>query len=186
MRGRITVHRPRIAEVADRGADVRVRRAPADVAAHPLGDLGVVVGVAFLQQLHPGHDLARGAAPALGRVAVDERCLDGMLLPARASSSIVVTSWPSQMATSVRHASTRRPSTRTVQATHMPSSHPSLTPASLRRNGPGEPARNRPGPRSWPRLDNKRRSRSRGAWSLSVPKTGAAITAARRLRTRPV
>src|SRR4051812_23074491 len=53
------------------------------IACHPLGDLGVVVGVAFLQQLHPGHDLARGAASALGRVAVDERCLDGMQLPAR-------------------------------------------------------------------------------------------------------
>ena len=40
----------------------------------------------------------------------------------------MVTSWPSQATASVRQASTRRPSTQTVQAPHVPWSQPFLVP----------------------------------------------------------
>src|SRR4029453_7731932 len=70
----------RVADLADRGADVGVGGAAADVAAHPFGDLRVAGGVPLLQQRHRRHDLARGAVAALERVMDDEGTLHGMQL----------------------------------------------------------------------------------------------------------
>src|SRR5882757_4681361 len=58
----------------DRGDNVRVCAAPADVPAHPLPDLARRAGVFLRDASHPGHDLTGGAVAALERVVVDE-CL---------------------------------------------------------------------------------------------------------------
>src|SRR5580704_7512565 len=56
----------------------------------------------------------------------------GCSSPAAARPSIVVTSRPSHATASVRHASTRRPSTHTVHAPHVPWSQPFFDPVSPR------------------------------------------------------
>ena len=68
----------------DRRADVRVRGAAADVAAHELGDVLVGGGVALLEQLDGGHDLPGRAVAALERVVLDERLLHRVQLAAGA------------------------------------------------------------------------------------------------------
>src|SRR3954447_15895555 len=69
-----------VADVADRGADVRIGGAAADVPAHELADVLLGGGVALLDQLERGHDLPRGAVAALERVVFDERALHRMEL----------------------------------------------------------------------------------------------------------
>src|SRR4029077_18416309 len=56
----------------------------------------------------------------------------GCSSPSAARPSIVVTSRPSHATASVRHASTRLPSTHTVHAPHVPWSHPFFDPVSPR------------------------------------------------------
>ena len=62
---------------------------------------------------------------------MNARCIGCSSSPS-ASPSIVVISWPSQAIASVRQASTRRPSTQTVQAPHVPWSQPFLVPVRSR------------------------------------------------------
>src|ERR1700733_4653535 len=61
-----------------RGSDLRVSRAAADVAAHPLADLLIGRRMALTDAAHSGHDLAGGTEAALERVLVDKRLLDRM------------------------------------------------------------------------------------------------------------
>src|SRR5215208_1801196 len=70
----------RIAHLADRGPDVGIGRAAADVAAHELRDVLVGRRVALLDQLDRGHDLARCAVTALQGVVLNEGALHGMQL----------------------------------------------------------------------------------------------------------
>ena len=119
--------------------------AAADVAAHPLADLGVAQrrrrparsAVTWLGQpaLDLGQhadrraDLARRAVAALEAVMLDEGRLHRMQLVAGAPSpSMVVISSPSCITASVRQELMRRPSTSTVQAPHWPWSQPFLVP----------------------------------------------------------
>ena len=64
--------------VRDRGDDVGVGAATADVAAHPLADLGIRSRVALLDTADAGHDLPGRAVAALERVFVDEGLLQRM------------------------------------------------------------------------------------------------------------
>ena len=68
--------------VLDRGHDVVIGPAAADVAAHPVADLLGRAGVTLLDARHAGHDLSRRAIPALEGVALDEGGLQGMELVA--------------------------------------------------------------------------------------------------------
>src|SRR4029077_3512189 len=62
----------------DRGDDVGVGAAAANVAAHPFPDLRGRSGVALLNAPQAGHDLAGGTRAALKRVLVDEGLLQPM------------------------------------------------------------------------------------------------------------
>src|SRR5437764_11210875 len=64
-----------VPHLADGRTNVLVRRAAADVAAHPLPDLRVAGGVPLVEQRGRGHDLPGRAVPALERVVLDERLL---------------------------------------------------------------------------------------------------------------
>ena len=79
-------------------------------------------------------DLARRAVPALEAVVLDEGGLHRVQSISRGHPSIVVTCRPLTLAASVRHESTRRPSTRTVQAPHCPWSQPFFVPVSASRS----------------------------------------------------
>src|SRR5262249_20198484 len=61
--------------LVDRGDDVRVGRAAADVATHIFADVGSVRGMAFVDAGHRRHVLARRTVAALEGVVVDERLL---------------------------------------------------------------------------------------------------------------
>src|SRR5919201_6918436 len=82
-----------LAHLADGGNDVRVSGAPADVAAHPLGDLGIgqrrrgfdirrdIAGparIVFGEQRDGGADLPGGAVAALESIMTYERGLHRM------------------------------------------------------------------------------------------------------------
>ena len=59
--------------------DARIGAAAAEIAAHRFADaLGIVAGLAFMDQADRAHDLARRAEAALERVMGDERGLNGM------------------------------------------------------------------------------------------------------------
>src|SRR5882757_11353887 len=58
--------------LVDGGGDVRIRRAPADVAGHELPD----IVDALLDRCHGRHDLAGRAEAALERILIEERPLD--------------------------------------------------------------------------------------------------------------
>src|SRR5215469_5337891 len=64
--------------LSDRGDDVRVSAAAADVAAHELADLLVGASASFRQQRDRRHDLARRAEAALKPVVANERFLHWM------------------------------------------------------------------------------------------------------------
>src|SRR5437868_5063019 len=66
---------PCAADLPDRRENVRVRPATADIAAHQLLHVRVARAARLVQQRHRGHDLPRGAVPALVPVALDERGL---------------------------------------------------------------------------------------------------------------
>ncbi|GGN44710.1 hypothetical protein GCM10010842_33580 [Deinococcus daejeonensis] len=87
--------------VPDRRDDVHVRAAPAQVAAHPIPDLGVrQVRLALNvrrdvtrhapadlpQHPHRGTDLPRRAVPALETVVIEERLLQRVKVPGRAQA----------------------------------------------------------------------------------------------------
>src|SRR5882757_4909483 len=59
----------------DRGDNVGVRAAPADVSAHPLPNLGRRGGVLLRDTTHPGDNLARRAIAALESVLINKRPL---------------------------------------------------------------------------------------------------------------
>src|SRR2546428_1443787 len=69
-------------DAADRGDDVRVRAAPAEIAGHPLADLVVVPRLAFLEQGDRRKDLSRRAVAALERVLAQEGFLHRVQLSA--------------------------------------------------------------------------------------------------------
>src|SRR3954447_19417761 len=62
-------------DVSDRGDDVRVRPAPAEIAAHELPDLRIGSRSVLIQQTNGRHDLPRGAVAALKAVMPDEGLL---------------------------------------------------------------------------------------------------------------
>ena len=62
-------------DLSDRGDDVRVRAAPAEVAAHELADLLIRSSSSLRQQADRRHDLPRRAVTALKAVVPDERLL---------------------------------------------------------------------------------------------------------------
>src|SRR5260221_3723035 len=63
--------------------DAGICPAAADIAAHPLADLIVVAGVAFVDEGDAGADLAGGAIAALEAVVANERGLQGMQVTIR-------------------------------------------------------------------------------------------------------
>src|ERR1700677_977679 len=67
--------------LVDRGNDVRIGRAPAQIAAHILADFRVAAGAAFAHAADRRHDLSGGAVAALESVMVDEGLLHGMQRP---------------------------------------------------------------------------------------------------------
>ena len=99
------------AEVAGQGhAEVRERCAPG--------------------KCRQGHDHARRADAALGPALGDKASARRRGQGRARSPSIVVTRLPATCATGTRHAFTGTSSTRTVQAPHWPSPHPSFVPVS--------------------------------------------------------
>src|SRR4029079_6227855 len=76
----MSVTSDRVADVADRRADVRVSGAAAEIPAHPFGDLRVGRSVPLLEQGDRGHQLAGRAEAALEGVVGDEGALHGMKL----------------------------------------------------------------------------------------------------------
>src|ERR1043165_7179513 len=64
--------------LADRGDDVDVAAAAAEIAAHPLADLVVGTRVSLAQQRRAGAELPRGAVAALEAVVADEGGLQGV------------------------------------------------------------------------------------------------------------
>src|SRR5690348_12369710 len=68
--------------------DLRVGRAAADVAAHPLPDAGVVARVPLGDAGHRRYQLARGAVAALEGVVLGEGLLDRVQLPARSRQAL--------------------------------------------------------------------------------------------------
>src|SRR6266850_6607460 len=66
----------------DRGQDVGVRAAAAEVARHPLADVVVVRRLPLVEQRDGGEDLTRGAIAALERVLLEERELHRVQLAA--------------------------------------------------------------------------------------------------------
>ena len=114
---------------AHRRDDMRIGAAAAEIARHVFADLVVGAGMAFADAGDRRHDLARRAIAALEGVLVEEGRLHRMQRAVRrASPSMVVIARPSTWAASVRQASTRSPSTCTVQAPHWPWSQPFLVP----------------------------------------------------------
>jgi hypothetical protein len=62
----------------DGGDDVRVRAAPAQIAAHRLSYVIIRRPAGFMEQRRRRHNLARGAVAALERIVLDESLLDRM------------------------------------------------------------------------------------------------------------
>ena len=67
-----------IARLFDRSDDVRIRAATADIAAHPLADLGVAAGVTFMDAGDGRTNLPGSAVTALESVVLDEGGLHRM------------------------------------------------------------------------------------------------------------
>src|SRR3954451_6259203 len=67
-----------VADRANGGPDIGVRGTAAEIATHPLGDLGVTRRVALVEQGDRGHDLAGGTVAALECVLRNERPLHGV------------------------------------------------------------------------------------------------------------
>src|SRR6266404_8063248 len=62
----------------DRGQDIWIRAATADVPAHPFADLVVAIGVSFFYASHRRANLSGCAVAALKSVMLDECSLDGV------------------------------------------------------------------------------------------------------------
>jgi hypothetical protein len=62
------------------GNDIGVSGTAAEITAHVLADVRLIVGVAFVHASHSRHDLAGRAISALKRVIFDEGLLHGMKL----------------------------------------------------------------------------------------------------------
>src|ERR1043166_877337 len=71
------------ANLLDRGNDIGIRSAPADVASHQFLHRRVIWTAGFLEQRHGRHDLSRGAISALVSVASNECRLHRMQVVGR-------------------------------------------------------------------------------------------------------
>ena len=113
-----------------RGDNVGIGGAAAEISAHVLADVGVAVGMAFVDAGDRRHDLPGRAVAALEGVVIDEGLLHRMQLAVlretfdRRDHFAI----PATATASVRHDNTRRPSSRTVQAPHWPWSQPFFAP----------------------------------------------------------